>query len=304
MSNVTSSQNQNRDQNHQKKIRLIRQLKDNMPQYKDMLNLFELIIKEKEKYQSALISALDLQIIDDPVYYDLKLQKGFPLLVKNDIKIDNGLMTAYFTALLSIVKTNPHHNVESIETIDALINQKGMNFETLFNEYLQNKSSLPHNTLLEFLINQTMNPVLEIYAGHLKHHIKFDKWDHGFCPVCGDHPEMAALQDDTGKRILICPSCATEWSFQRTQCPFCENQDQQQLSYLFVENDDRYRIEICDKCQHYLKTIDLRKVTPNVIPNVINDIDYEIENIVTLHLDIIARDKGYANTSIQITQTV
>jgi hypothetical protein len=26
-----------------------------------------------------------------------------------------------------------------------------------------------------------------------------------------------------------------------------------------------------------------------------DDIDYEIENIVTLHLDIIARDKGYTN---------
>jgi len=72
------------------------------------------------------------------------------------------------------------------------------------------------------------------------------------------------------------------------------------LLYLFVENDDKYRIEVCDKCRQYLKTIDLRKVTLSIV----NDIDYEIENIITLHLDIIARDKGYANTGIQITQTV
>ena len=159
-----------------------------------MLNLFELIIKEKEKYQSALVSALDLQIIDDPAYYDLKSQEGLLLLVKHDIKIDNGLMTAYFTALLSIVKTKSRHSVESVENIETLINQKGMNFETLFNEYLQNESSLPRNTLLEFLINQTLNPVLEIYAGHLKHHIKPDKWENGYCPVCGDPPAMGAYR--------------------------------------------------------------------------------------------------------------
>ncbi|MBC2715871.1 MAG: formate dehydrogenase accessory protein FdhE [Desulfobacteraceae bacterium] len=273
----------------QKKLARMHLLQDNMPQYKDMLNLFELIIKEREKYKAKLSSAIDLHDIQDPVYYDLKLQKGLPLLVKNDIKFDNALMTAYFTALLSIVKTKSNHSVEHIE---ALINQKEkLNFETLFNEYLHNESSLPRNTLLEFLINQTLNLVLETYADHLKHHIKFDKWENGFCPVCGEHPAMAALKVDTGERILICPACASEWHFQRTKCPFCKNQDQQQLSYLFVENDDKYRIELCDECRQYLKTIDLRKVTPNII----TDIDYEIENIVTLHLDIIARDKGFIN---------
>lgn len=286
MSNVTSSQHQSGNQNRQKKIRLIRQLKERMPQYKDMLNFFEPIIKERETYKSELISALHLHIINNPVYYDLKLQEGLPLLVKNDIKFDNALMTAYFTALLSIIKTKPDHSIEGIE---ALINQKEkLNFETLSNEYLHHKSPWPRNTLLEFLINQTINPVLEIYAARLKHHIKFDAWDQGFCPVCGEPPAIAALQDDTGKRILICPACRSEWSFQRTQCPFCKNQDQQKLSYLFVENDDKYRIELCDKCRQYLKTIDLRKIN--------TDIDYEIENIVTLHLDIIARDKGYTNS--------
>jgi len=131
-----------------------------------------------------LVSALDLQIIDDPAYYDLKLQKGLPLLLKHDIKFDNQLMTDYFTALLNIVKTKPHHNVESIKRIEALIDQKEkMNLETLFNKYLQNDASLPHNALFEFMINETLNPALEIYADHLNHHIKYDTWAQGFCPV-------------------------------------------------------------------------------------------------------------------------
>jgi len=283
MSHHTNTKNKEKDARLDKKLSLAHHFQNELPQYKDILNFFELVINERGKYKAQLSSTYDLPHIDDPVYYESRFQKGLPLLVKDNIKIDNKIATAHAIKLLNILKSKG-----SAKISDDLINQQiDFSFKAIFNDFINKDLTSPNDDSLIFLINETLKPVLEIYADTLKDHITPDKWTKGFCPVCGEHPVMSALQNDAGKRMLICPVCGSEWSFQRTQCPFCENQDQQQLSYLYVENDNRYRIELCEKCGQYLKTIDLRKVD--------DVIDYEIENIVTLHLDIIARDKGYTN---------
>jgi FdhE protein len=272
----------------EKKFTRLNHLRQKMPQYEDMLNFFEQIMKEREKYQAKLTSAMDPNMINDSIYCGLKLQEGLPLIDKKDIQYDKDLMASYFKALLNIVKTNYPSSVQQIEN---LIKQQKINFATLYNAYLGNETSLRGNYLFEFLITETISPLLKIYAEKLRGLIKFGTWDQGFCPICGDYPEMAVLTNGNGKRLLICPACGSDWHFLRTRCPFCKNADPQQLSYYFVENDDRYRIELCDKCRQYLKTVDLR----NASPNESHVIDYDIENLITLHLDIIARDRGYTN---------
>jgi len=70
----------------------------------------------------------------------------------------------------------------------------------------------------------------------------------------------------------------------RMICPFCNNQEQESLHYFYAEGEDAYRIDLCDKCNQYIKTLDLRKMEES---------DPPLEDLATVHLDILASQKGY-----------
>jgi FdhE protein len=76
------------------------------------------------------------------------------------------------------------------------------------------------------------------------------------------------------------------WRFKRVVCPFCGNDDSKKLRFFNTETDGKaYRVDVCEECKKYIKTIDLREVQEEVIPL--------IDDIGTLHLDIIAEKEGY-----------
>ena len=58
-----------------------------------------------------------------------------------------------------------------------------------------------------------------------------------------------------------------------------------QRRYIYIEGDDSYRIDVCEKCKKYIKTVDSSAVSHEVVP--------AVEDIATLHLDIIAEEEGY-----------
>jgi FdhE protein len=87
-----------------------------------------------------------------------------------------------------------------------------------------------------------------------------------------------------GKRYLLCSFCDYQWRIDRIFCPFCSNKDHESLHYLFAEEEEAYRIDLCEKCHQYIKTIDYRKLEES---------DPVLEDLATLHLDILASQKGY-----------
>ena len=52
-----------------------------------------------------------------------------------------------------------------------------------------------------------------------------------------------------------------------------------------MEGEERYRVDVCNKCRRYIKTVELPKSSEE--PNL------DVEDIATLHLDMIAYDEGY-----------
>jgi FdhE protein len=111
-----------------------------------------------------------------------------------------------------------------------------------------------------------------------------EAWDHGCCPLCGSQPDMAYFTK-TGKRRLHCELCGTQWAFSRIGCPFCNNEEQENLGYFEAEEEEGLRVYFCRSCQRYLKTIDSR-VFEEVAP-------LELESLATLHLDVIAHENGF-----------
>ena len=96
---------------------------------------------------------------------------------------------------------------------------------------------------------------------------------------------MGKLEKETGKRHLQCQLCRSGWTFKRLECPFCGCDEQKKLRYFYDEDDPAYRVEVCDKCRRYLKTVDLRKKD--------REISLIAEDLATLHLDVVAEQEGF-----------
>jgi len=134
-------------------------------------------------------------------------------------------------------------------------------------------------------IHSTIEPFLVKAAEALKDFIPQNQWRRPHCPVCGGKPDFASLDRTIGARWLLCSRCNTEWLFQRLECPYCDNKDQEKLKY-HAGDDELYRLYICEKCKCYLKAIDLRKTESEVL--------LPFERILTIDMDRQGQEMGYS----------
>jgi FdhE protein len=129
-----------------------------------------------------------------------------------------------------------------------------------------------------FLVNQ-VNTINESINGK-----NIESWHRQYCPYCGGRADIAFLEKEVGARWLVCSRCDSTWPFPRLRCPYCLNQDQKQLGF-FMDTEEQYRLQVCEKCKCYIKTIDLRKSSYEVL--------MPLERIFTVEMDRQAREKGY-----------
>ena len=110
-----------------------------------------------------------------------------------------------------------------------------------------------------------------------------ERWLRNYCPTCGSSPAMAQLagSDPERFRLLSCGYCKTLWRYRRTGCTFCGNSEDRQLAVLAVEGEYGLRIDYCEACGGYLKTY-----------NGEGSEDVLLKDWTSLHLDIVARDRG------------
>jgi len=135
--------------------------------------------------------------------------------------------------------------------------------------------------VLTLLLRLSLRPALLETAQAVQGLLDLNQWTYGHCPVCGSAPKLADLSGEGGKRSLHCSLCETVWTYPRLKCPFCENDNRKDLSYLRAENEEGLRVDLCSRCGHYLKTIDLRELPgPVIVP---------LDDVATWHLDLIAQ---------------
>jgi len=111
-------------------------------------------------------------------------------------------------------------------------------------------------------------------------------WEEGRCPVCHAVPSLSFIKPE-GK-TLSCSYCSSRGKWHRIGCPHCQNRDARKLEILEVEQEKGFRIDLCNECKSYLKTMDeglLSEYTP------------ELLDIMSLPLDILAQDRGYQRRS-------
>lgn len=109
-----------------------------------------------------------------------------------------------------------------------------------------------------------------------------------YCPFCGFLPDMAKIvESKNNKRYLHCALCECEWEYKRVKCPLCGNEDKDLLGYYSYEPDERYRIDYCNACKGYIKTIRIYKQNDE------SRVDLCVENITTPFLDAAALQMGF-----------
>jgi FdhE protein len=136
---------------------------------------------------------------------------------------------------------------------------------------------------------------LRPYAEYLADHAKSTAANAtpSVCPLCGCKPQVGALrpEGDGAKRSLVCSLCATEWEYRRIVCPACGEEDVHKLAIYTAKEFNHVRVEACDSCRSYLKTVDLTK-DGHAVP--------VVDEVAAIPLDLWAAEHGYQKVQINL----
>ncbi len=134
------------------------------------------------------------------------------------------------------------------------------------------------------ILDLALQPFLWEAAARLATLADLDRWDRGYCPVCGAWPTLAELVGPEKRRMLRCARCAAAWSWGVLLCPYCGNDDHRRLGVLLEEGTSE-RIDICEECHGYVKAI--------TAYTSVSAAQLIAEDVATADLDVIAADRGY-----------
>jgi FdhE protein len=266
----------------------IQWLKKKKPGYTQMLDFYKKVREAQDEMKSTLRIT---PIQPKKEWKELLAKEGFPLLDKKEFPLDIKASLTLFQTLCQIAKEANPYMAQQVEKIEEATLAKKLDMKQWLKgraneqKLRQKVSELGlDETVFLFLIQNSLRPTLESRMEQLQTEINMESWLKGYCPICGSLPQLSLLKEEAGKRYLLCSYCGYQWRIDRLICPFCNNNEQEFLHYFYSEEEEAYRIDLCDKCHHYIKTIDLRKIEES---------DPVLEDLATLHLDLLASNKGY-----------
>ncbi len=189
-------------------------------------------------------------------------------------KLDLALLLQHFPTFLTLLQTIGTPPV--IESARQLALQGPAAWIAFLTEYwatagspdhlpshaVQSSLDAPHATnevLTEFILRAFLQPYAESLAAN--HAAPPPVATQTVCPLCASAPALGVLriEGDGGKRHLVCSLCLHEWEFRRILCPTCGEATEGKLPVYVAEQFPHIRVEACETCRHYLRTIDLTK---------------------------------------------
>jgi FdhE protein len=260
------------------------------PSHKEVLEfLGEVAVEQFTVKSKVKTSPLDI----DEEHMNARIIEGLPLVEKKVLTLDMKLAASLFKKLCKIMGRNKKVS-KDIEQITQAIKNKDIDIQELLKQVASENDGFitalsekleVKKSVLTFLAINSLKPIFEAYAKKLSNYVDQERWAKGYCPICGSEPVIAELREN-GARFLLCSSCGYEWRFNKLKCPFCENDEQQSLRYFYSEQEGRtYRVDVCEKCKRYIKTVETDALVGKVISL--------LEDAGSFHFDIIAQNAGY-----------
>lgn len=254
----------------------------------NLLEFYRQLLRVQSKVEKKLTSRLESGLSREVI--NKRIDEGIPLIAFDELALDWQLLAATFNETKIIFAHYAELFNSSFERLMELSADALLTVPAL--KHWFEKQKLPSTIsvggldkkLVDSIIHATIKPFLTSHAKALRDSIDQERWRRSYCPICGGSSDFALLDAERGSRWLSCSRCDTEWAFQRLQCPYCNTQDQNDLSY-FTEDTGQYRLYICERCKTYLKTVDLRQAEGQVI--------LPLERFHTLDMDRQAVEMGY-----------
>jgi formate dehydrogenase accessory protein FdhE len=217
------------------------------------------------------------------------------------LEIDHPILLDHFGSLLSLAKRRGSETLAAQADELAAEKSRWKALVTLFwNGDLAAEDSFFARACLqpylELLANTQTQPFDSNLAASDDRQVRDAKLQlHRLCPFCGRKPQLALLSDETdmpgvagsaegGRRFLMCGDCLTLWPYQRIACANCPEGAPHKLPYYAAEDMPHIRVECCESCKRYIKSIDLTKDQRPVPP---------VDELAAIPLDLWAREKGY-----------
>ena len=164
---------------------------------------------------------------------------------------------------------------------------------TLLNDFWSGTIGPDGTGMNEFPARAFLQPYAEFVR--VRSGIRWDGYTRSSCPFCNRKPGLGVLRQlgDGGQRCLICSFCLAEWEFRRILCAGCGEENHAKLPVYTAAELQHVRVECCDTCKSYLKTVDLTK---NGLAEPV------VDEIATLPLDLWAQEHGYRKLQPNLLQ--
>jgi formate dehydrogenase accessory protein FdhE len=225
---------------------------------------------------------------------DNKLQgagKNLPALREN-LKIE-GLLPRFQEFLKLVAESAPATLAESARRLSL---QPSESWSAILQDYwaISGRDDRPNAAFDQFLPRAFLQP----YAERLEIERPADETSAfpSLCPLCGARPLLGVLrpEGDGAKRFLLCSFCLKEWEFRRIFCSTCAEETETKLPVYVAEQFPYIRVEACETCKFYLRTIDLTK-DGNAVPLV--------DDLAAIPLSLWAEEHGYSRAQPNLLGT-
>ena len=260
------------------------------PENSEVIKAFApIVIRQRQLLEEISLKKPDFAPIDKN-----KLNAGVPVSSQIDLLLPEDPLKEVALSMAAAVKEGMPNIADSIDKISALIQEGKINPFDFFKASvdgdvnaiggLSKKLQIsPSNA--SFLMSLVSRVVLEKRAREIMETMGTFDWEKGYCPICGEFPSIALIEEEGGKRFLHCSSCGQDWRFTRISCPYCEKEERKDMEYFYVENKTQEAAFVCDQCKKYLVTLyRAGKLFAR---------DLDISAISLIHMDLLMQNKGY-----------
>ncbi|HET9836972.1 MAG TPA: formate dehydrogenase accessory protein FdhE [Candidatus Angelobacter sp.] len=211
-----------------------------------------------------------------------RFQKSVYEAVASSPAHDISILPPHFPGLLSLIREEGSPALkESALALEQASEEQRLELLTAFWQHEVDLRQLPVE--YGFFAHALLQPYAEYLAGRTSSATESSP---PLCPFCGSKPQLAVLrpEGDGAKRFLLCSLCGTEWFFRRLLCPNCSEENKDRLPVFTAAEFDYVRVDACDTCHTYLKSIDLSR-NGRAVP--------VVDELATLSLNMWAQEHDY-----------
>ena len=239
------------------------------PGWRKWIDLVELAVSEAQ--QPAWSECVHIREHRSP---------GSPLLHEATVRVNAARATAFAVHLAENLGIVALDAVDPLALICAGVERDLSNVEGL-------AGKLAVSTDTAAVLGQLCALPLLLNAAHTVTPEASRTWQRGYCPVCGAWPAMVEMRGIQRERRMRCGCCGSDWLLPVLRCAFCDELDHQKLGSLLSEGEEQHiRVETCESCRGYLKSVTTLGALPFTM--------LAMKDMSTVTFDLAAQDRGYA----------